>query len=89
VFRTLVPQQPKTMLFTTLNIRVTTNSSTIRTKLLLMYLKLVTKTREEVTLFHQIMQRLALLEEENLDQSTVDLDQFKTHQAITTQTKLI
>lgn len=54
-----------------------------------MYLKLVTKTREEVTLFHQIMQRLALLEEENLDQSTVDLDQFKTHQAITTQTKLI
>lgn len=77
------------MLFTTLNIRVTTNSSTIRTKLLLMYLKLVTKTREEVTLCHQIMQRLALLEEENLDQSTADLDQFKTHQAITTQIKLI
>ena len=77
------------MLFITPNIRETVNSLTDKTKLFLRFPKLVTRTRDEIILCHLKMLKLVQLEEENLDLSTADLDQFKIHQVTITQTKLI
>jgi hypothetical protein len=76
------------MLFITLSIRETVNSSTIPTEQLLRSAKLVTRIRDEITLSVLPMET-QLLMEENLDLSIADLDQFKTHQATITQIRPI
>jgi hypothetical protein len=76
------------MLFITLSIRETVNSSTIPTEQLLRSAKLVTRIRDEITLSVLPMET-QLLMEENLDLSIADLDQFKTHQVTITQIRLI
>tara|TARA_B110001450_G_scaffold218205_1_gene212534 strand:+ start:524 stop:754 length:231 start_codon:yes stop_codon:yes gene_type:complete len=76
------------MLFITLSIRETVNSSTIPTEQLLRSAKLVTRIRDEITLSVLPMET-QLLMEENLDLSIADLDQFKIHQATITQIRLI
>jgi hypothetical protein len=76
------------MLFITLSIRETVNSSTIPTEQHLRSAKLVTRIRDEITLSVLPMET-QLLMEENLDLSIADLDQFKTHQVTITQIRLI
>jgi len=76
------------MLFITLSIKETVNSSTIPTEQLLRSAKLVTRIRDEITLSVLPMET-QLLMEENLDLSIADLDQFKIHQVTITQIKLI
>ena len=76
------------MLFITLNIRETVNSSN---NLLLKYQKPVIKTKIEIMLCLLQMEQLtqAPLEEENLDLSIADLDPSKIHLATIIQIKLI
>ena len=77
------------MLFITPSIRATVNSSTIQMERLFLRLaKPVTRTRIVITLLVLQTEKQVQMEA-NLDLSTADLDQFKIHQATTTQIKQI
>ena len=62
------------------------NSLVIKIKQLHKFQKEVIKIKEGTIWFHQIMPKHPQVMV-NLDQSIADLDQFKTHQVLTTQTK--